>query len=107
MKDTFKKVFLTLVGAAAITAEKASEIVDELVKKGEITVDEGKKMAKELQEKGEVAQEEFGKKVKVEVESTMNKLGYVKKEEFDNLQKQFEEIKSSMKNEDVVEQDVE
>ena len=94
MKDVLRKTFLSLVGAAAVTAEKATEIVDELVKKGEITVDEGKKLAKELQEKGEVAQDELSQKVKKEVESTMNKFGYVKKEEFEAMKKELESLKT-------------
>jgi polyhydroxyalkanoate synthesis regulator phasin len=99
MKDTFRKAFLSLVGAAAVTAEKANEMIDEFVKKGEITVDEGKKLAKELQEKAEVAQGEFTQKVKKEVENTMSKLGYVKKEEFDNLKNELEKLKSKVSGE--------
>lgn len=93
MKDTFRKMFLTLMGAAAVTAEKANEMIDELVKKGEITVDEGKKLAKELQEKGEVAQKDFSEKVKKEVEVTMSKLGYVKKDEFEAMKKELDKLK--------------
>lgn len=96
MKETLRKTFLSLVGAAALTAEKANELVDELVKKGEITVDEGKKLAKELQEKGQVAQDEFSQKLKKEVESTMGRFGYVKKEEFDTLKKELDELKAKM-----------
>ena len=35
--DGFKKLMLAGVGAAAFTAEKASDVVDTLVKKGELT----------------------------------------------------------------------
>jgi polyhydroxyalkanoate synthesis regulator phasin len=96
MQESLKKVFLTLVGAAAITAEKADEIIADLVKKGEITVEESKKMASELQEKGQVAQEEFSKKLKTEVETTMNKFGYVKKEDMDKIREELDALKAQM-----------
>lgn len=48
MMDEIKKVLLFGVGAVASTYEKATEVVDELVKKGKITVEEGKELGEEL-----------------------------------------------------------
>lgn len=48
MMDEIKKVLLFGVGAVASTYEKATEIVDDLVKKGKITIDEGKELGEEL-----------------------------------------------------------
>lgn len=48
MMDEIKKVLLFGVGAVASTYEKATEVVDELVKKGKITIDEGKELGEEL-----------------------------------------------------------
>ena len=47
--DGLKKVFLAGVGAIAISAEKGSELISELVKKGELTVEQGKDLNKDLQ----------------------------------------------------------
>ena len=47
--DGMKKVFLAGVGAIALSAEKGSELIGELVKKGEITVEQGKDLNKDLQ----------------------------------------------------------
>ncbi len=47
--DGLKKFLLVGIGAAATTVEKSSQIVDELIKKGEITVEQGKELNKELQ----------------------------------------------------------
>ena len=47
--DGLKKILLVGIGAAATTVEKSSQIIDELVKKGEITVEQGKELNKELQ----------------------------------------------------------
>lgn len=46
-----KNLLLAGIGAAATSAEKGKEIVEELVKKGEITVDQGKALNKELKDK--------------------------------------------------------
>lgn len=44
----FKNIFLAGVGATAYSMEKAAEMVDELVKKGELTVQQGKAVNDEL-----------------------------------------------------------
>ena len=46
--DAMKKIALAGVGAAAISAEKAKELVDKLVDRGEITVEQGKVMNEKL-----------------------------------------------------------
>ena len=46
--DGLKKLLLASVGAVALTAEKADELVGTLVEKGEITVEQGKELNKEL-----------------------------------------------------------
>lgn len=49
--DGLRKVVLAGIGALATTYEKGSELVDELVKKGEITVEQGKTLNTELKRK--------------------------------------------------------
>ena len=46
--DGFKDIFFAGIGALAITGEKAKEVVDQLIAKGEITVDQGKQINSEL-----------------------------------------------------------
>lgn len=46
-----KNLLLMGIGAAATTAEKGKDIVNDLVKKGEITVDQGKVLNEELKNK--------------------------------------------------------
>lgn len=46
--DGIKTVLLAGIGAVAATAEKTTEVVDDLVKKGELTVDQGKELNQEL-----------------------------------------------------------
>lgn len=46
--DDLKKIILAGIGAAALTSEKAKQMIDEFVKKGELTVEQGKVLNEEL-----------------------------------------------------------
>lgn len=48
MSDDMKRIILAGIGAAALTAEKSKQMLDELVKRGEITVEHGKILNEEL-----------------------------------------------------------
>lgn len=50
MQDSIEKLFLGMVGGAALSYEKANEVIDELIEKGRITVEEGKELAEELKQ---------------------------------------------------------
>ncbi|SDB62514.1 MULTISPECIES: phasin family protein [unclassified Butyrivibrio] len=48
LTDGLKKLLLAGVGAVALTTEKAGELLNEMVEKGEITVEQGKALNQEL-----------------------------------------------------------
>lgn len=47
-RSSFERIILAGIGAVAVTAEKAKEVLDELVGKGELTVEQGKVLNEEL-----------------------------------------------------------
>lgn len=49
--DGFKDIFLAGVGVMALGGEKAKEVVDSLIEKGELTVEQGKEINQELTHK--------------------------------------------------------
>lgn len=51
IQDGFKNIFFAGIGALAFTGEKAKEMVDQLIAKGELTVDQGKQINSELTRK--------------------------------------------------------
>lgn len=56
LTDGFKDIFLAGIGAMAMTGEKAKEVIDQLIEKGELTVEQGKQVNTELKHKaGEAA----------------------------------------------------
>lgn len=48
LSDDMKKLFLLGIGAAALTAEKARDMVNHLVEKGELSIEQGKVLNEEL-----------------------------------------------------------
>lgn len=48
MSNEAKKIFLAGLGTAALTWEKAGDVINELIEKGKLSVDEGKELSQEL-----------------------------------------------------------
>ena len=57
IRDGFKDIFLAGVGALAYGGERANELVNNLIEKGELTVEQGKELNTELKHK---ANDAFG-----------------------------------------------
>ena len=81
--DGIKKLLLAGIGAAALTAEKSQELLDEMVKKGELTVEQGKELNKELRHN-------ISKTIKdrKEPEGFADKIAAMSREELDALKYQ-------------------
>lgn len=48
MVSDAKNIFLAGVGAAALTYEKATEVISQLVERGKLTLEEGRELSEEL-----------------------------------------------------------
>jgi|AGTN01.3.fsa_nt_gi Uncharacterized conserved protein len=48
ISEDFRKVWLAGIGALAVTGEKAEELIEKLIKKGELTARQGKALNEEL-----------------------------------------------------------
>ena len=71
--EGLRKVMLAGIGALATTYEKGSEIVDELVKKGELTVEQGKALNTELRHKVTEAMDDAKQSAEQEAKSDSKK----------------------------------
>lgn len=87
MMDEIKKVLLFGVGAVASTYEKATEVVDDLVKKGKITIDEGKELGEELKRTFKEKTKEKEEFTKTDKENIRNieASNYVLRDEYEML----------------------
>lgn len=57
--DTFQNIFLAGVGALSIGGEKAKDVVDGLVERGQVTVEQGRKINEELKHKAYESRSKF------------------------------------------------
>lgn len=83
--DGLKKLLMAGIGAVATTAEKSSEIIDDLAKKGEITWEQ----SKDLQQNVRGVFEKKGS----EAEELAQKIAKLSKEEFEKLSARVSDLK--------------
>jgi polyhydroxyalkanoate synthesis regulator phasin len=88
MEITLKKLLLAGIGSVALTYEKAEDIINELVKKGELAVKDGKELSLELKRKIQNKSEDADGHLK-DVLSGMN---LATKEDIEELKKRIEEL---------------
>ncbi len=99
--DAMKKLMLAGIGAINLSREKAEEIFDELVKKGEMTSDEKsaamKKMADKIDEKTDRFKEKtdkFKNKVETKVSETIEKVNVSGR--VDELNRKVDELSAKL-----------
>lgn len=94
ISDELKKILLAGIGAAAATAEKSKEVVDQLVKKGELTVEQGKVLNEELKHN---IKEKL--RTPADADEISKDLEKVSKEDLAKLKAKIEELEKGMKSE--------
>lgn len=97
MIDLIRKTVLAGVGFAALTKEKAEEIIHELTKAGNISEEEGRKAVEELMEKSEKARKDFEKQVEKLVTSAMEKLDIPTRKDYEKLKRDISKVKLDIK----------
>jgi polyhydroxyalkanoate synthesis regulator phasin len=75
--SVLKKVMLLGIGAATVTREKAEELVEDLVKRGEVAAGDKAKAIDELQHKAEAATAEIKKLVDERLDAVSKKLHWL------------------------------
>lgn len=92
MVDLLKKVILAGLGAFAITKEKAEEIVDELIKKGELTEDKRLKTVQDLLDKAREQEDALNAKVAATVKNVLEKLDLPTRKDIARLEKKIDQL---------------
>lgn len=96
MLDIFKKTFLAGLGALSLTKERAEQITEELVKKGEVSRDEAGKFVTELMDKVKEQREMVAGTVKQEFSKIKGDLAIVNRKEFESLIARIEVIEDKL-----------
>ena len=89
-----KKIVLAGIGAAAVTAEKSKEIVDDLVSRGELTVSQGKVLNEELKQKAAEKRKEKGSSSEESEKEILNKVEKMTPEQRAELKAKLEQLDS-------------
>ncbi|MEW6087516.1 MAG: phasin family protein [bacterium] len=96
--DIVKKLFMAGLGVAALTEEKVSKIVDELVKKGEISEQEGKGAVKSLLSQVEENKKFVEEKIQEQLEQIFKKAKLATQQDIEKLEKRIEKLEAVLKN---------
>jgi len=90
--DILKKTYLASLGAVEMTREKAEEIIDTLIKKGEVKKGERTDAVVELMDKVNENFKTFKDKVSNEVESKVKKMRMARKNDLEALEKKVDSL---------------
>ncbi|MBN1844517.1 MAG: phasin family protein [Sedimentisphaerales bacterium] len=92
MMDLLHKLLYTGIGVAALTEEKAKELVADLEKRGAVSSEEGKKLAQEMMEKARRHSQEFRRNIQEEVQRVLDRLKIISRTDFDQLAQRVEQL---------------
>ena len=92
--SVLKKMMLLGVGVATVTKEKAEEIVEDLIKRGEVASGDKAKVIDEIQEKAQAATAEIRKMIDERVDAVSKKLHWL--DDMRKLQGQVQELNSRL-----------
>lgn len=94
MSEEFRRIWLAGVGALAMTAEKAEDLVEKLIKKGEITVEQGKALNEELKHNAREKVKDTISKSKLCVESVIDNLDKMSEDEIAAIKAKLADIEA-------------
>lgn len=87
-----KKAMLLGIGLIGLTKEKAEEIVDDLIKRGEVSREERFKMVDKLLREAEKKEEALTGKINEIVQKTITQVGLASKKDLEAISKRLAEI---------------
>ncbi|MCD6595139.1 hypothetical protein J7L68_05620 [bacterium] len=97
MFDTIKKGLYLGFGAIAITKEKAEQLVDEFIKKGEAAVEEKPELVKKILEHAEDQERKITDLVDSAVRKAVDKAKVATKDDIAQLKEQISALKEKSK----------
>ncbi|WP_077369357.1 phasin family protein [Anaerosalibacter sp. Marseille-P3206] len=98
MDANLKNIILAGIGSIAYTYEKANEMVDTLVKKGEITVNQGKELNEELKKVIDTKKQEQQENTTIDQETLKNiitQLNLPTKEDINSLNARIDKLEKN------------
>lgn len=90
--ELFRKAVLLGLGLVSLTRERAEEVVDELIKRGEVNNEEKFKLVDKLMKEAARQEEELGKRIKEALHKLVNQMGLVTREEMEEISRRLEQL---------------
>lgn len=87
-----RKMFLGGLGIVSLTKERANEIAQELIKKGELSQSESKEFVVDLLDKAEKEKDRLIEKIKPEIDKRLERMNFVSKKYVGNLEKKIDDL---------------
>jgi len=84
------------IGLAAITKEKAEEVISELIKKGEMSSEEGKDLLNALMVRIQEESDRLKEKVNQQVEQAISSMNLVRKSDLDEVLQRLEKLEKKL-----------
>lgn len=97
--DDIKTGFYAGIGLMLKGKEKVEDVAREFIKDRNMDAEEGEKFVKDMVSKANETREEFEKYMDEKIQTTIDKMGYVKKEDYELIKKELEELKNSINKE--------
>lgn len=97
MFETFEKMILTGMGAAALTQKKGEELLQEMKERFNVTEEEGKAFLNRMQSTMQENQHKLEEAAQEEVRKTAERMGLVKREELEKLEKKVLQLEKQLK----------
>jgi polyhydroxyalkanoate synthesis regulator phasin len=99
IKDLVKKTFYMCLGEIASVQDKAEEIANQLIERGELKEKDKPEFIKELVEEGEKLKSNLDEKIQSAVDAAIKKLNIPTKDDIDELNKKIDAILNELNKE--------
>nr|QNO44737.1 hypothetical protein EIKFJJEF_00004 [Methanosarcinales archaeon ANME-2c ERB4]QNO49677.1 hypothetical protein PLAOKDGB_00006 [Methanosarcinales archaeon ANME-2c ERB4] len=96
MIESIRKVGLLGIGVLSITEEKISQVVNELVEKGEMNKEEGKTLVHELLTEKKKQMQDFEEKISEDVQNAIGKSKIALKDDVSRLEDKITELEATI-----------
>jgi polyhydroxyalkanoate synthesis regulator phasin len=96
MVDLIKKAFYTGIGLAALTKDKAEELIKDITHQAKLSEHEGKELMDSLMKQSDQARQDFQSKVDEAVLAVVNRLHLATKAEVESLRARVEELSAKI-----------
>jgi polyhydroxyalkanoate synthesis regulator phasin len=103
LAEIMKKSMAAGIGIIAFTANKAQELVDDMVERGELTREQGTSVIKEIAQQGEETRKQLSEMMRAEVRKVVDEANIASKDDIKRLEDKIDCLIMAMQPEELTE----